>query len=308
MNDRAVVLGVGMVPFATPSRSEPYDVLAAGAARAALADAGLSYEHVQQAYVGYVYGDSTAGQHVLYGLPNQTGMTGVPVVNVNNNCSTGSTALFLGAAGGRVRRRGLRAGARLRADAAAAPSRRSGRTGRARSRGSTRCSTASWRPDADVPLAPRYFGGAGARVRGALRRSRRTPSRGSPSRPAGTPRSNPYAVFRDPVTLEEVLASPHRVRPADPAAVLPADLRRRRGGAGAASASRARTALTGGVRITAQAMTTDTAVVVRGRHDRAGRLRHVEGGGRAGVRRRRASRRRTSRSSSCTTASPPTSC
>src|SRR5690348_10299912 len=89
VNDQAVVLGVGMVPFATPSRSEPYDVLAAGAARAALADAGLSYSDVQQAYVGYVYGDSTAGQHVLYGLPNQTGMTGVPVVNVNNNCSTG---------------------------------------------------------------------------------------------------------------------------------------------------------------------------------------------------------------------------
>src|SRR3954466_4020541 len=83
VNDQAVVLGVGMVPFATPSRSEPYDVLAEGAARAALADAGLSYEDVQQAYVGYVYGDSTAGQHVLYGL----GMTGVPVVNVNNNCS-----------------------------------------------------------------------------------------------------------------------------------------------------------------------------------------------------------------------------
>src|SRR4051794_10303467 len=92
VKDQAVVLGVGMVPLATPSRSEPYDVLAAGAARAALADAGLSYEDVQQAYVGYVYGDSTAGQHVLYGL----GMTGVPVVNVNNNCSTGSTALFLG--------------------------------------------------------------------------------------------------------------------------------------------------------------------------------------------------------------------
>ena len=46
---------------------------------------------MQQAYVGYVYGDSTAGQRALY----EVGMTGIPVVNVNNNCSTGSTALFL---------------------------------------------------------------------------------------------------------------------------------------------------------------------------------------------------------------------
>ena len=46
---------------------------------------------VQQAYVGYVYGDSTCGQTALY----EVGMTGIPVVNVNNNCSTGSTALYL---------------------------------------------------------------------------------------------------------------------------------------------------------------------------------------------------------------------
>ena len=45
----------------------------------------------QQAYAGYVYGDSTAGQRAIY----QLGMTGIPIVNVNNNCSTGSTALFL---------------------------------------------------------------------------------------------------------------------------------------------------------------------------------------------------------------------
>ena len=40
---------------------------------------------------------------------------------------------------------------------------------------------------------------------------------------------NPFAVFRDTVTLDEVLASPHGVRPADAAPVLPADLRRRGG-------------------------------------------------------------------------------
>ncbi|HJV50734.1 MAG TPA: lipid-transfer protein, partial [Noviherbaspirillum sp.] len=52
---------------------------------------GIRYEDVQQAYVGYVYGDSTSGQKAVY----QLGMTGIPIVNVNNNCSTGSTALFL---------------------------------------------------------------------------------------------------------------------------------------------------------------------------------------------------------------------
>ena len=65
--------------------------MAAAATRAALADAGIGYEMVEQAYVGYVYGDSTAGQRSLY----EVGMTGIPIVNVNNNCSTGSTALFL---------------------------------------------------------------------------------------------------------------------------------------------------------------------------------------------------------------------
>src|SRR5439155_7906962 len=86
-----VVAGVGMIPFAKPGASEPYDVMGATATRAALADAGIDYADVQQAFVGYVYGDSTAGQKALY----RVGMTGIPIFNVNNNCATGSTALFL---------------------------------------------------------------------------------------------------------------------------------------------------------------------------------------------------------------------
>ena len=91
MVERVLVAGVGMVPFATPSKSDSYDVLAEGAVRAALADAGVSLADVRQAYAGYVYGDSTSGQNALY----RVGMTGIPVINVNNNCSTGSSALFL---------------------------------------------------------------------------------------------------------------------------------------------------------------------------------------------------------------------
>ncbi|MDD2546443.1 MAG: lipid-transfer protein [Burkholderiaceae bacterium] len=89
---RAVhVVGVGMIPFTKPGASEPYTTLGARAAQLALADAGVDYAAVQQAYVGYVYGDSTAGQAAIYGV----GLTGIPVFNLNNNCSTGSSALFL---------------------------------------------------------------------------------------------------------------------------------------------------------------------------------------------------------------------
>ncbi|MDP1026991.1 lipid-transfer protein [Sphingomonas sp. KR1UV-12] len=87
----ARVAGVGMIPFTKPGQSADWDVMAEQAVRLALADAGLEYGQVQQAFVGYVYADSTAGQSALYRL----GLTGIPIVNVNNNCSTGSTALYL---------------------------------------------------------------------------------------------------------------------------------------------------------------------------------------------------------------------
>ncbi len=88
---KTIVAGVGMIKFAKPGASDSYDKMGADAIRAALKDSGLSYDDIQQAYAGYVYGDSTCGQKALY----HVGMTGIPVVNVNNNCSTGSTALFL---------------------------------------------------------------------------------------------------------------------------------------------------------------------------------------------------------------------
>lgn len=91
MSRSVLVAGVGMIPFTKAGASEDYPVMGANAARAALADAGVDYALVEQAYVGYVYGDSTAGQAAIYGV----GLTGIPVINVNNNCATGSTALFL---------------------------------------------------------------------------------------------------------------------------------------------------------------------------------------------------------------------
>ena len=91
MSRKVFVSGVGMIPFAKPGTSASYDEMGAEASRLALADAGVAYEDIQQAYVGYVYGDSTSGQKAVY----KVGLTGIPIINVNNNCSTGSTALFL---------------------------------------------------------------------------------------------------------------------------------------------------------------------------------------------------------------------
>ncbi|UVM07374.1 lipid-transfer protein [Pseudomonas laurylsulfatiphila] len=91
MSEKVLVAGVGMIPFRKPSDSPTYVQMGAEAVRRALADAAIDYSLVQEAYAGYVYGDSTCGQTVLY----EVGMTGIPVVNVNNNCSTGSTALYL---------------------------------------------------------------------------------------------------------------------------------------------------------------------------------------------------------------------
>ncbi|MPY85757.1 MAG: lipid-transfer protein [Actinophytocola sp.] len=95
MAGKVYVVGVGMTKFEKPGRREGWDYpqMAKESGTRALEDAGVSYDQVEQAYVGYVYGESTSGQRAAYEL----GMTGIPVVNVNNNCSTGSTALYLAA-------------------------------------------------------------------------------------------------------------------------------------------------------------------------------------------------------------------
>jgi acetyl-CoA acetyltransferase len=92
MSNKTYVIGVGMTKFDKPGTKEgDYPDWAKEAGEMALADAGVPYDSIEQAYAGYVYGDSTYGQRAVYGL----GLTGIPVLNVNNNCSTGSSALFL---------------------------------------------------------------------------------------------------------------------------------------------------------------------------------------------------------------------
>jgi len=92
MSNRTFVIGVGMTKFEKPGSKEwDYPDMAREAGTRALQDAGIAYDLVEQAFVGYCYGESTSGQRAVY----QLGLTGIPVVNVNNNCSTGSSALYM---------------------------------------------------------------------------------------------------------------------------------------------------------------------------------------------------------------------
>jgi sterol carrier protein 2 len=155
MSHRACIAGVGMIAFAKPGASDPYPLMGANAARAALADAGLEYDAIEQAYVGYVYGDSTCGQRALY----EVGMTGIPIVNVNNNCSTGSTALYLA-------RQAVESGAADCVLALGMEQMRPGAIGNMYTDRPTPFdrfdeTCAALVGEEEIPLALRYFGGAG---------------------------------------------------------------------------------------------------------------------------------------------------
>jgi sterol carrier protein 2 len=201
MTRKAFVAGVGMIPFSKPGASAPYPVMGATATRAALDDAGVAYDVVEQAYVGYVYGDSTSGQRVLYDV----GMTGIPIVNVNNNCSTGSTALYLA-------RQAVASGAAECVLALGFEQMEAGAIGTKFNDRPTPFERFNDATDAlvgmpDVPLALRYFGGAGLahmrRYGTKLETFARI--RAKASRHAAR---NPLALFRKEVTTEDVMASP----------------------------------------------------------------------------------------------------
>ena len=87
----AYVLGVGLTKFIRPRNQVDYTELGFEAGVKALLDAHINYDDVDQGVACYCYGDSTCGQRVFY----QFGMTQIPIYNVNNNCSTGSTGLAM---------------------------------------------------------------------------------------------------------------------------------------------------------------------------------------------------------------------
>jgi sterol carrier protein 2 len=254
MSKRARIAGVGMVPFATPSRSENYDVMGEKAARAALADAGIGYGQVQQAYAGYVYGDSTSGQKALY----RVGQTGIPIINVNNNCGTGSTALW-------AARQAVEGGA---ADCVLALGFEQMRRGKLVQHWLDRPTPFSEFArvvdsiqgiDPEAPSAAQYFGGAGRQYAERYGIADQTWAEVA-VKARRHAANNPYAVFRDPVSVEEVLGSPQiyghltRLQCCPPtcgaaaAIVVSEGFARKRG-------------LPAGVAIRAQAMTTDTPEV-----------------------------------------------
>ena len=252
MAGRVYVAGTGMIPFTKPGASAPYHLMGAEAARLALDDAGLSYDQVEQAYVGYVYGDSTSGQRALY----QVGMTGIPIVNVNNNCSTGSTALFLA-------RQAIESGAcdcvlALGFEQMSPGALGSVFTDRPSTFDAFDAATDALVEAPGIPLALRYFGGAGL----SHMEKHGTPLkafaqvRAKASRHA---KNNPLAVFRREVSAEDVM---------NDQVIWPGVMTRLMafpptcGGAAALLVSEAfadRHGLSKAVRIAAQAMTTDRA-------------------------------------------------
>ena len=201
MKQGVYVAGVGMIPFAKPGASETYDIMGAAAAVEALADAGVAYSDVEQAYVGYVYGDSTAGQKALY----RVGMTGIPICNVNNNCSTGSSALYLA-------RQAVENGVVDCALALGFEQMMPGAIGTHFNDRPTPFDEFNRETDAlvgapDVPLAIRYFGGAGRAHMDKYGTKLETFARirAKASRHAT---NNPLALFRREVSVDDVLASP----------------------------------------------------------------------------------------------------
>lgn len=200
---RAVhVVGVGMIPFTKPGASDPYTVMGARAAKLALEDAGVDYALVEQAYVGYVYGDSTAGQAAIYGV----GLTGIPVFNLNNNCSTGSSALFLA-------RQAVESG---QVECAIALGFEQMQPGALKGAWDDRPSpmarfaevmTAHQGFDPATPRAAQFFGGAGRDYMAQYGIRADTFGRISVKARQHAAR-NPLAVFRQTLTLDEVMAAP----------------------------------------------------------------------------------------------------
>ncbi|MBE7447972.1 MAG: lipid-transfer protein [Kofleriaceae bacterium] len=200
MTRRINVIGVGMVPFAKPGKSEEYNVMAAKAGRAALEDAGVPFAEIEQAFAGYVFGDSTCGQRAVY----EIGLTGIPVFNVNNNCSTGSSALMLGAqaiAGG-VAECVLVVGFEQMEKGALA-AKWTDRTNPMDKHANLMSEVQGF---TQAPPAAQMFGGAGREYRWKHGTRRETFAKIS-AKARQHASKNPYALFKEVLSVEEIMAS-----------------------------------------------------------------------------------------------------
>jgi sterol carrier protein 2 len=205
MSQKVCVAGVGMTPFKKPGKSESYLVMAEAAIRAALKDAGVEYKAIQQGYAGYVMGDSTCGQAAAY----RVGMTGIPIFNVNNNCASGSTALYLA-------RQAVESGA---VDCALAFGFEQMPTGALGNAFNDRISplarfleTAREYPGMEnapdyLPIVGVLFGAQFLEMKNRYGYTPETFAKIT-VKARQHAANNPFSIFRDPVTVEEVLASP----------------------------------------------------------------------------------------------------
>ena len=201
MSHEVFVSGVGMIPFVKPGTSGTYQEMGEQAVRLALEDSGATYDQVQQVYAGYVYGDSTCGQAAVYRL----GMSGIPVINVNNNCSTGSTALFLA-------RQAIEGGVAECVLALGFEQMNPGALGavfedRPNPLNKFIESANEIEGKSKVPVALRLFGGAGLEHQKKYGTRDETFARVSQKARLHA-KHNPRAIFRDEVSIEEVLSSP----------------------------------------------------------------------------------------------------
>jgi acetyl-CoA acyltransferase len=202
MSHRTFVVGVGMTPFSKPGTKEgDYPDWAREAGTKALDDAGITYDRIEQAFAGYVYGDSTAGQRAIY----EIGVTGIPIVNVNNNCSTGSSVLFLA-------RQAVRAGLADCTLAIGFEKMQRGSLGitfedRANPMGRHLATMAGLRAPEQSPFAPMMFGNAG---RDHMERYGSSPDHfawiGWKNHKHSV--NNPYAQFQTEFSLQQIQEAP----------------------------------------------------------------------------------------------------
>ena len=200
MGRKVNVLGVGMVKFQKPGASDGYEVMAKGAITDALKDAGVDFTKVEQAYAGYVFGDSTCGQRAVYSV----GTTGIPVINVNNNCSTGSTALFLA-------RQAIEGGL---AECVLAVGFEQMQKGALASSWNDRTNPLDKHVDVmnaeqgvnQAPFAAQMFGGAGREYRWKYGTKKETFAKIS-EKARKHAAKNPFALFREVLSVEQIMAS-----------------------------------------------------------------------------------------------------
>ena len=202
MGRKVFVIGVGMTKFEKPgSKDWDYPDMAREAGTRALEDAGIGFDKIEQAAVGYCYGDSTAGQRAVYSL----GMTGIPIYNVNNNCATGSTALFMA-------KQFVEAGIADCALALGFEKMEKGSLGvkfqdRTNPMDKHFKSMVDLRGFAQAPAAPQFFGNAG---REHMDRYGTTAEQFAKIGWKNHKHSvnNPYSQFQDEYTLEQIMSAP----------------------------------------------------------------------------------------------------